>query len=65
MQCTHGRVEREAEEELLTAAEVGQILRISPRTVLSLPLAKIRVGARSVRFRRSDVLRAFGIGEGS
>ena len=45
-------------EKLLTAAEVGAILRVSPKTVRRLPIKSVPVG-RGKRprrvYRRSDV----------
>jgi len=43
-------------EKLLTAAEVGEILRVSAKTVRRLPIKCIYVG-RNKRYRYVDVLK--------
>ena len=45
-------------EPLLTAEEVGGILRVPAKSVYELPLPRIRLGTRRIRWRPSDV-RAF------
>ena len=45
-------------EPLLTAVEVGAILRVPAKSVYELPLARIRLGTRRIRWRPCDV-RAF------
>lgn len=42
-------------ENLLTAKEVAKQLKVSLRRVHQLELPKIRLGARTVRFRERDV----------
>jgi len=43
-------------EHLLTAKEVAKRLKVSLRRVHQLELPKIRLGARTVRFRERDVV---------
>ena len=45
-------------EPLLTAEEVGRILRVPTKSVYELPIPRIRLGIRSIRWRPCDV-RAF------
>ena len=45
-------------EPLLTAEEVGRILRVPVKSVYELPLPRIRLGTRRIRWRPCDV-RAF------
>lgn len=45
-------------EPLLTAADVGRILRVPAKSVYELPLPRIRLGKRRIRWRLCDV-RAF------
>ena len=45
-------------EPLLTAEEVGRILRMPAKSVYDLPLPRIRLGTRRIRWRPCDV-RAF------
>ncbi len=40
---------------LWTAAEVGAYLRISPKKVYELPIPRVELSARRVRFLSSDV----------
>lgn len=42
-------------EPLLNPVEVGEILGCSSRHVLTLPIMKIRLGPRTVRYQREDV----------
>lgn len=48
-------------ERLLTAEEVGELLGISSRKVLLLPIRQIRLGPRIIRFRLADIYRYIGI----
>ena len=45
-------------EPLLTAKDVGGILRVPAKSVYELPLPRIRLGKRRIRWRLCDV-RAF------
>ncbi len=45
-------------EPLLTAEDVGGILRVPAKSVYELPLPRIRLGTRRIRWRPADV-RAF------
>jgi hypothetical protein len=47
--------EAPAAERLLTAEEIGDLLGITGRKVLMLPIKRIRIGTRIVRFRLRDV----------
>ncbi|MCG3774973.1 MAG: hypothetical protein JW395_1801 [Nitrospira sp.] len=40
---------------LMTAAEVAVILRVSAKSVYERPIQKVRLGAKSVRWRAADV----------
>ena len=42
-------------EPLLTAAEVGRILRVPAKSVYELPIPRIRLGTRRIRWRPCDV----------
>jgi hypothetical protein len=48
-------------EELLTTEEVADLLRVSTRKVLLLPLRQVRLGPRSIRFRLWDVYEFLGV----
>lgn len=41
--------------ELLTAAEVGEILRVNPKKVYELAIPQVRLSTRRIRFLRADV----------
>ncbi len=41
---------------LLTAIEVGELLRVDPSTVLKLPIPRHRIGQRAIRFNMADVM---------
>ena len=43
-------------ERLLTAADVGAYLRLPPKKVYELPIPRVTLSARRVRFLESDVL---------
>lgn len=58
--CDDGAEEPVA-ERLLTAEEVGQILGVSARMVLNLPIRQIRIGNRLIRFRLREVYGYVGI----
>ena len=47
--------------QLLTAEEVADLMGVSPRTVLQLPLKQIRISPRLIRFRLEDVYAFLGI----
>ena len=42
-------------EPLLTAEEVGRLLRVPSKSVYELPIPRIRLGPRRIRWRRCDV----------
>ena len=50
-----------ATDPLLTAAEVGELLGISSRMVLCLPIKQIRIGPRTIRFRLQDIYDYLGL----
>jgi predicted DNA-binding transcriptional regulator AlpA len=43
-------------ERLITAEEVADLLGVSRRKVLLLPIKQIRIGPRIIRYRLEDVL---------
>jgi hypothetical protein len=45
----------ERDNRLLTPEELGQLLGISPRMALLLPIKQIRLGKRTIRFILRDV----------
>jgi predicted DNA-binding transcriptional regulator AlpA len=47
---------KQAVEELLTARDVSKRLKVSLRRVHQLDIPKVRLGARTVRFRERDVV---------
>ncbi len=48
-------------DRLLTAEEVAELMGISVRTVLMLPIKQIRIGPRIIRFRLRDVYEFLGL----
>ena len=42
-------------EPLLTAVEVGKILSVPTKSVYELPIPRVRVGQRRIRWQPSDV----------
>jgi excisionase family DNA binding protein len=48
-------------ERMISTEEVAQLLGISSRTVLNLPIKQYRLGPRTIRFRLSDVYAYLGI----
>jgi predicted DNA-binding transcriptional regulator AlpA len=50
-----------ANDQLLSPTQVAELVGISSRTVLNLPIKRVRVGSRLIRFRWSDVCRYLGI----
>jgi hypothetical protein len=42
-------------ERLFTADEVAELLGVSARKVLMLPIRQIRMGSRTIRYRLSEV----------
>ena len=46
---------------LLTANEVAELLNVSTRKVLMLPIKQVRVGPRLIRFRLKDVYEYMGV----
>jgi len=45
-------------EPLLTAGDVGTLLKLPPKSVYELPIPRVRLGPRRIRWRPVDV-RAF------
>jgi predicted DNA-binding transcriptional regulator AlpA len=45
-------------EPLLTAGDVGTLLKLPPKSVYELPIPRVRLGPRRIRWRPADV-RAF------
>ena len=43
------------DERLLTASEVGDILRVPVKSVYDLPIKRVRIGPRRLRWRPVDV----------
>jgi len=52
---------RERSPRLLTPEEVAQLLRVTPRHVLQLPIKQVRMGHRTIRYRLRDVYDYLGI----
>lgn len=50
-------------DQLVTAAEIDELLGISSRTVLLSPLRRIQLGPKTIRFRLRDVYEHFGLDE--
>jgi hypothetical protein len=50
-------------ERLLTTEEVAELIGVSPRMVLALPIPQIRLGTRTIRYRLRDVYEFLGIDE--
>ena len=48
-------------ERMLSTEEVEELLGVSSRTVLNLPIKQYRLGPRTIRFRLSDVYGYLGI----
>jgi len=48
-------------EQLLSTDEVAQMLGVSTRMVRALPIKQFKLGARTIRFRVSDVYDYLGI----
>ena len=48
-------------ERLLTAEEVADLLAVSVRKVLLLPIKQIKIGPRLIRYRMCDVYDFIGI----
>jgi hypothetical protein len=48
-------------EMLMSAEEVAELMAVSTRTVLMLPIKQIRIGPRLIRFRLRDVYQFLGI----
>lgn len=49
-------MDQQLSENLLTAKEVAKRLKVSLRRVHQLEVPKIRLGARTVRFRERDIV---------
>ncbi len=48
-------------ERMLSTEEVAELLGVSSRTVLNLPIKQYRLGPRTIRFRLSDVYDYLGV----
>jgi predicted DNA-binding transcriptional regulator AlpA len=48
-------------ERLLTTAEVAELLGVSERKVLMLPIKQIRIGPRTIRYRLAEVYEFLGL----
>ena len=48
-------------ERLFTAEEVGELMGVSGRKVLMLPIPQIKLGTRTIRYRLRDVYRYLGL----
>ena len=48
-------------EQMLTTEDVAELLGVSTRMVLALPIKQYRLGARTIRFRIRDVYDHLGI----
>jgi excisionase family DNA binding protein len=42
--------------QLLTTQQVARLLGVSARQVLRLPIPQVRLGYRTIRYRRADVV---------
>jgi hypothetical protein len=47
--------DEEQPERLFTAEEVGELMGVSSRMVLMLPIRQIKLGTRTIRYRLRDV----------
>lgn len=47
-----------SDDDLLTPEQVGRMLSLQPATVLRLPIARVKLGQRTIRYR-PDVVRAY------
>lgn len=59
----HEPLEGSFANQLVTAAEVGELLGVSSRTVLMSPIKRIRLGPKTIRFRLRDVYEFYGLDE--
>ena len=57
----HERQTEASEEQVITPEELAQLLGISARMALMLPIKQLRLGARTIRFRLRDVYTYFDI----
>ncbi len=57
----HEPLEGPLADQLVTAAEVGELLGVSSRTVLMSQLKRIRLGPKTIRFRLRDVYKYYGL----
>ncbi len=48
-------------EQLYSTDDVAELMGVSARTVLMLPIRQIRIGARTMRFRLGDVYDFLGL----
>jgi DNA-binding CsgD family transcriptional regulator len=46
---------------LYTAAEIGELMGISARKVLMLPIKQVRLGTRTIRYKLTDVYAYIGV----
>lgn len=49
--------------QLVTAAQVADLLAISSRTVLLSPIRRIALGPKTIRYRLQDVYEYYGLDE--
>ena len=61
MQTRKGLAGDFLDPRLLTADEVADIMGVSARTVLALPIRQVRVGDRLIRFRVPDIYAYLGL----
>lgn len=54
-------VDASVTEGLFTAEEVAELLKVSPRMVLMMAIPQVKLGARTIRYRLSDVYDAIGV----
>ncbi|MDP2959265.1 MAG: hypothetical protein Q8N53_22780 [Longimicrobiales bacterium] len=47
-------------EVLWTASDVARVLRLPPKAVYELPIPRVRLGPRRIRWRPSDVRKFIG-----
>ena len=48
-------------EKLLTTEDVADLLGVSTRSVLMLPIRQLKIGPRLIRFRLRDVYQYLGV----
>jgi predicted DNA-binding transcriptional regulator AlpA len=62
-ECSQGDEERREEfrKRLVNVYDLSELMGISVRMVLTLPIRQIRIGPRTVRWRLSDVYEFLGV----